>query len=432
MRFLRRCFGILLGAAALCVSDCSDDGGTPTEPEASWFETHAVVLTNAETGSPEPNLSALPALIGDARIVALGEGNHGTTDFWGMRQKISKYLVEEMGFNAILMEAGFPDGFFVNDYVVNGTGSAAEAHEKLGVWKYQEMRTLIEWMREYNVQNEGSGRALQYFGFDCAFHDWGGAIELITEFLETADPGAVAEVSARLGNYAIDDVQWVQNYFVSNSAELIQSGGEHGYGVALRVIQNLEPSWMVWDNLSKGIPTYELRDENSADNVDWIIQELLDGGKVILWAANGHVGRTFYPDGETRARMLGWWLNERHGGDYYNVVSEFYGGQFMAQDRCPGNSQGFVVQTAAIPLEDTYAHKFHLEGIPLFFLDMRSADLSDPEAAWITGPLLLRRIGASYCPSYDREWYTRTVLLPEEYDGVLFFEQIAPVTPISF
>lgn len=432
MRFAQESIGILLGVAALCVASCSDDGGNPTDPEVSWFETHAVVLTDAEAGSEEPNLSALPALIGDARIVALGEGNHGTRDFWGMRQKISEYLVEEMGFTAILMEAGFPNGFFVNDYVVHGTGTATQAHEKLGVWRYQEMRTLINWMREYNVRNEGSGRTLQYFGFDCAFRDWDGATELITEFLDTADPDAVAEVSARLGNYTIDDVQWVQDYFSSHSAELIQNGGEHGYEVALRIIQNLEPSWMVWDNLSNGLPTYELRDETSADNVDWIIQELLDGGKVILWAANGHVGRTLYPDGDTQARMLGWWLDERHGEDYYNVVSEFYGGQFMAQDRCPGSAQGFVVQSAAIPLEDTYAYRFHLEGIPLFFLDMRSADLSDPEAAWVTGPLLLRRIGASYCPAYDREWYTRTVSLPEEYDGVLFFEQIAPVTPISF
>ncbi len=130
--------------------------------------------------------------------------------------------------------------------------------------------------------------------------------------------------------------------------------------------------------------------------------------------------------------MLGWWLNERHGGHYYPVASEFYGGQFMALDRCPGHTGGLVVQTAAVPLEDTYAHKFHMEGIPLFFLDMRSVDLSAQEAAWIPGPHLLRRVGASYCPSYDREWYTRMVSLPQEFDGVLFFDHIAPVTPVTF
>ncbi|MGD2123747.1 MAG: erythromycin esterase family protein [Gemmatimonadota bacterium] len=422
---------LFLVGTFLCVGSCSKDGGGPTDLEESWFEGHAVVLNSSDVGVPEPNLAALPGIIGNARIVALGEGNHGSSDFWSMRQKITEFLVEEMGFTAILMEAGFPNGFFVNDYVVNGAGSAAEAHEKLGVWRYEEMRTLIEWMSGYNVQNGGSGRTVQYFGFDCAFGSWDGAIELIGEFLEVADPGVVAEVSARLANYTVADAQWIEDYFVSNSEPLIQNGGEEAYKIALRIIENLEPSWVVRDNLVNGLPTYELRDSTSAGNVDWIIDELLDGGKVILWAANGHVGRTIYPDGDTEARMLGWWLKESHGSAYYNVASEFYGGQFMALGRCPGQTQGFVVHTAEVPLEDTYAHRFHMEGIPLFFLDLRSAELSLPEVAWIPGPLLLRRIGASYCPSYDREWYTRLVSLPEEYDGVLFFEQISPVTPVG-
>ena len=103
----------------------------------------------------------------------------------------------------------------------------------------------------------------------------------------------------------------------------------------------------------------------------------------------------------------------------------------MALGRCPGGPEGFVVHNAAVPLQDTYAHRFHMEGIPLFFLDLRGPGLTLPEVAWIGGPLFLRRIGASYCSSYDREWYTRLVSLPQEYDGVLFFEQISPVTPLS-
>ena len=121
---------------------CHDGPAEPQPLELSWLEQNIVPLMDPDPNMADSNLSLLGDFIGDARIVGLGEATHGTAEFWQMRQKISRYLVEEMGFTAILHEAPFPNGFYIDRYVTKGEGTALEAHQKLGYWRYQEMQDL--------------------------------------------------------------------------------------------------------------------------------------------------------------------------------------------------------------------------------------------------------------------------------------------------
>ena len=50
----------------------------------------------------------LKKIIGEARIVALGEATHGTHEFFQMKHRMLEFLVEEMGFNTFAMEAAWP------------------------------------------------------------------------------------------------------------------------------------------------------------------------------------------------------------------------------------------------------------------------------------------------------------------------------------
>ena len=176
----------------------------------TWIQTHAIPLNSADPNSVDPNLSALRDAVGDARLVGLGEATHGTTEFWSIRQKISKYLVEEMGFTAILMEAGLPNSIAIERYITRNEGTAVDAHRELRVWRYQEMRDLIEWMRAYNEANTGTD-TLHFYGYDCAFRHWTEAIGHIVAFLEIVDPSAVDSVTTRLNNYTIADAEYVND-----------------------------------------------------------------------------------------------------------------------------------------------------------------------------------------------------------------------------
>ena len=56
-------------------------------------------------------------MIGDARIVLLGEASHGTHEFYFQRAQITERLILEKGFQAIAVEADWPDAWRINQFV---------------------------------------------------------------------------------------------------------------------------------------------------------------------------------------------------------------------------------------------------------------------------------------------------------------------------
>ena len=94
------------------------------------------VLTKALRAAVHPLRGAaddydpLLELIGDARFVLIGEASHGTHEFYRERAQITKRLIREKGFNAVAVEADWPDAYRVNRYV-RGRGDDAEAIDAL-------------------------------------------------------------------------------------------------------------------------------------------------------------------------------------------------------------------------------------------------------------------------------------------------------------
>jgi erythromycin esterase-like protein len=55
------------------------------------------------------DLSPILDRIGDARIVLLGEATHGTSEFYRMRARISRELIERKKFDFVVIEGDWPD-----------------------------------------------------------------------------------------------------------------------------------------------------------------------------------------------------------------------------------------------------------------------------------------------------------------------------------
>ena len=53
-------------------------------------------------------------LIGNARLVLLGEVSHGTHEFYHIRAELTQRLIDEKGFQAVAAEADWPDAYRVN------------------------------------------------------------------------------------------------------------------------------------------------------------------------------------------------------------------------------------------------------------------------------------------------------------------------------
>ncbi len=150
-----------------------------TDADISWLRNELIAINSSDPAINESSMDSLLEKIGDAQIVALGEATHGTSEFWKIRQKITRYLVEKKGFRAVLMEASFPASFALHDYITAGSGTLSEAHKKLGSWRYSEMQDFISWMRQYNIEHpaDGNGPALHFYGYDT--HSRAGLKQLI-------------------------------------------------------------------------------------------------------------------------------------------------------------------------------------------------------------------------------------------------------------
>src|SRR5437870_1466917 len=73
-------------------------------------------------------------LIGEARFVLLGEASHGTHEFYRERARITQRLIAEKGFDAVAVEADWPDAYRVNCYV-RAAGDDPDPNAALGGFK---------------------------------------------------------------------------------------------------------------------------------------------------------------------------------------------------------------------------------------------------------------------------------------------------------
>eukprot|EP00884_Botryococcus_braunii_P019853 jgi/Botrbrau1/6551/Bobra.40_2s0018.3 len=143
----------------------------------------------AGTGKLRTVLERIPR---QARIVLIGEASHGTHEFYQMRAEITKLLIQERGFSAIVTEADFPDAFRVNKYVLglskDRTATQALSDYKrfpLWMWRNIEVVDFITWLKQHNSRIPPSNR-VGYYGMDI--YSLTASMKAVISFLEKEDP----------------------------------------------------------------------------------------------------------------------------------------------------------------------------------------------------------------------------------------------------
>ena len=117
-----------------------------------------------------PELGALLDRIGNSRLVLIGEASHGTSEFYRMRARITRELVEQKGFNIVAVEADWPDAARVVHYVRHRP--QPEGRDKAftrfptWMWRNREVADFAEWLREYNGRLPRSEDGAGFFGLD--------------------------------------------------------------------------------------------------------------------------------------------------------------------------------------------------------------------------------------------------------------------------
>ncbi|MET8978355.1 erythromycin esterase family protein [Streptomyces sp. NPDC004539] len=96
---------------------------TPTSPSVlTALNRAAHPLRTTEPGGDTSDLRALDRAIGGARVVGLGEATHGSHEFFALKARVFRHLVEKKGFRTFALEAPWSTGRRLDAYVVHGEG----------------------------------------------------------------------------------------------------------------------------------------------------------------------------------------------------------------------------------------------------------------------------------------------------------------------
>ncbi len=426
----------LLPVLALALAGCETADSTtgPTEEEdLTWLQANAVPFTTTNPGGGYDDLARFGQMIGDARIVGLGEATHGTREFFTMKHRLVEYLVKEKGFTVFGIEATHTEAHRVNDYINGGPGDPVVLLTNLYFWTWntREVADMLRWMREYNA-TAPADKKLSFYGFDMQFSRV--AMDSVVSYLRAIDAAAADSAEAHYTCYrtyqdrlspvpplpyttaSSSTRQQCHNGVLAAHAllerrenEFVAQSGRRPYELALR-----EARVVVQNEHVKGLlprEGSEWRDNYMAENIEWMADVAEPGEKIVLWAHNAHVSR-WEP-------FMGVDLTERFEDDYVVVGFSFHRGKFLAVQ----SGIGLFPATAPPALERSYEHQFHRLGHPLFMVDLRPLRENAPDnARWLRGPRLYRMIGAGYRPRTPNDVYANHELVAE-YDIMIHVEE---------
>ncbi|MFH8405236.1 erythromycin esterase family protein [Streptomyces sp. NPDC018019] len=408
-------------AAPVATAAAAATGGAtaPTTPAAHRnqnpvraLEQAAHPLRSTEPGRKTADLRALSAMIGDAKVVGLGEATHGSHEFFTMKQRLFRHLVEEKGFTTFALELSWSAGLEIDAYLQTGKGDARRVAKHAlanSPWDREEFVSLITWMRDYNRRHPH--HTVHFMGDDIGAPSIDDAFfDRVTGYVQRTHPEALPQLNELYaGLRPIDDVfaylrkPMAERQRLAAKAqqalELITSrkgaGGDayEAYAWAEQnaryIAQTTEFLTMDVEDPASLTAAQRFRDQVMAQNITW--WQRRTGHKILLSAQNDHVGYVA-GDPQLYPKTQGSFLRDTMGKGYLPIGFTFYRGSFLSKD--DPLSGGWKKFTVGAPKPAMNEHTLDQVRYRNFYLDVRQA----PQAArtWLNVTRPTRNIGTQY------------------------------------
>ena len=443
--------------------DLADVRFVPLIGEEGWTEApagrggktrdgdRAAIDTIARMAEPFSSIASAPVdaflqRIGDARVVLLGEASHGTSEFYRMRDRITRELITKKGFNIVAVEADWPDAARIDHYVRHAEYAPSDwtafARFPTWMWRNTDVRAFIDWLAAHNANIEPEHR-VGFHGLDL--YSMYNSIRAVLDYLEDVDPESARVARERYGcltpwqadpatyghaaltgayRTCEKEVVRMLGDLLRRQSEYALHDGERFLDAVqnARLVANAERYYRIMYYGSRA--SWNLRDDHMFETLEDLMAFRGTTSKAIVWAHNSHIGDAAATEMHSRGEHnIGHLCRKRFGAEMASIGFGTDHGTVAAASEWDGPME---IKSVRPSLPESYERLCHDTDKSGFLLNLRQNDIR----LSLSKPRLERAIGVIYRPESELASHYFQAELPRQFDEYIWFDETTAVTPL--
>jgi len=425
-------YTVIVLILVLGITSCNSQKDTAKDQLSSWISDSSHKIETLELSEKQIDLAPLNGIIGNARMVCLGESRHDIREQFQLKQRFIKYLVEEMGFTTFILEASLPYAEQVNNYLQSGEGDINEIMANMPgwfLWDTEEILAIFKWMRSYNSDPENQ-KKLKFFGIDIVAPGYG--LNSIFEYLKRIDNKAYKKfIAIDFAQASITDISWqstfqefsslppgdketlrknyskLYQWILDNESLYAAQSGDEGYQWIKRLTYCAHEACRMFTAKSR-LEMGLIRDSAMADNSLWI-RGLGPGDKSIIWAHNVHITKgEFYMTGESESiKGMGYILGQELKDEIVSIGASFNRGEFVEWGRSFPPAE-----------ENSFDGILAKAGMSIGLLDLSNNTKSEEVRAWLNSEQVIMG-----------QEFEMTFVPSNSFDAIFFIDRVSRTVP---
>jgi len=415
-------------------------------PVSELIEKTAIHIPSIDT----VDLSGLMRRIGNARLVLLGEATHGTAEFYEMRARITRELIEHKGFRFVAVEADWPDAAQI-DHFVRGTRSeptqeATFTRFPTWMWANRQVLEFVKWLRIYNRRFSSADAAVGFYGLDL--YSMYSSINSIINYLEDVDAETAAIARRRYGcltpwetdpatygstaltgrhrGCELEVVAMLNQLMQKRLSYAKQDGRRFLDAISnARLVKSAEQYYRIMYLGSRD--SWNLRDRHMYETLKYLLDFHGPEARAVVWAHNSHMGDAAATDMGNRGEInVGHLCRKEFGDQSYLIGFGTHHGTVAAASDWGAPME---IKRVRPSHPESYERLCHESGLNAFLMP-----LNDPKHKLVREllrPRLERAIGVIYRPETELESHYFHACLPRQFNEYIWFDETSAVDALG-
>lgn len=402
----------------------------------NWINENAIKIEDA---NPDTNLTIfnknVPQKFANAKIFGFGETTHQGKEFFDLKTKFFKYLVETQDVKVFIMENSYISEAPINEWISGGKGNVETIANNfsIGFWQTKEIVNLLEWMRNYNL-NKNKNEQIRFYGMDIQIvqdinleirnvvkkYDVSVSEELLLEVDKCVEKKVNYQESTDWADIQLPKLNKIESILLDFKKGMKNENSEE-FNSAIRALNYLSQyTYYVQNHRNQD------RDLKMFENAKWIIENKSKNGKAFIWAHNEHINNLKAANySKRKIYNLGKHLKDYYKNDYYSVGFDFGTGKLDGFYSTKDEKPSWKTYELKEPFEKTYAETFIEARDDIYFIDISKALDGNASDFFEKKTKQLVIGGGGFNPQTNHLYVKK---FSEMYDGLIFVKKLTRPT----